>query len=152
VPPPGTVAVAHRSAPFPLHYSASRAAWPRCGRAVVGRCRAARAVPHRSGLRPPLSALFTPPRGTAPGTPTSPQSRPPLLQKESAMAPHSLLLAPLALLRPRPSEHASRPSRRPSRPDPQCVSNPHGETRQSATISLFGVALTSLVLPHSSRS
>jgi hypothetical protein len=29
---------------------------------------------------------------------------------------------------------------------------PHGETRQSATISLFGAALTSPVLPRSSRS
>jgi hypothetical protein len=29
---------------------------------------------------------------------------------------------------------------------------PHGETRQSAAISLFGVAHTSLILPHSSRS
>jgi hypothetical protein len=107
------------------------------------------------GTPPPLSLprslLHAAPHPGPPPLPASPASA-------SKGAGHGATLSsfsPLALLRPRPNEHTSRPHRRPSRRGPRCLSDhrdPPGETHQSAAISRFGAALTSLVAPGASRS
>jgi hypothetical protein len=74
---------------------------------------------HRAGPRPPPLCPFAPPRGTAPRGPHLSPASSRLRSKESRPMPVlSSLFLYLSLLRPRPSEPASRPCRRPSHHGP----------------------------------
>jgi hypothetical protein len=123
------------------------------------RPRAITSVPCRfmsPNLVPPLSAPFAPPCSATAGTPTPPL---PLLQKEPVAMPRSLLPPSLSSAHGHvspPLIHAG------DRAAAVLIifltavvavpPSPHGETRLSATIALFGAALTSLILPRISRS
>jgi hypothetical protein len=110
-------------------------------------------------LPPPLSAPSpTPTRHRVDPHPSHASSR--LCSKGShPTPPHSpLFFSPsLSSAHGQASRLSSTPATEPPRPSPAHFRPPpspppHGETHQSTTISNFGAALTSLVLPHSSRS
>jgi hypothetical protein len=122
------------------------------------------AGPRVAAPRPRSSLLLLPPRGTELTPPPLP--RPASAQKRAARRHRALLSFSIPRSTPpQAREHhtplpfpASHPCRRLSRCGPRRVSDrcrpppPHGETRQSTSISLFGTALTSLIGPHSSGS
>jgi hypothetical protein len=141
---PGTVAVAHPSAPFPpLLFGWPRdVATPRSPREPwPGRCRAARTVPHRSGHRPPLSArplLHVVPH---PEALTSPLPHPPPLQKSRPLHRALFFFPSLSSAHSQASHLSSTLATEPLwpsacfQPPPSPPPRPHGETHQSAAIS-----------------